>query len=390
MTVNEPVGAWLIGARGSIGSTLIASHWWIKHGGGPSRGMPTDAVEFAELGLLALDQLWVGGCDVRSTPFAQVLDQQRAEGILPLSFPAIPVQQVAAIEEDLADLSAPTPVFDAASALARLRFEIRSFRERRGLARVVVVNCSATLALAEEFEVLPTFATWPELESFIECSTSIPWGVVHAAAALLEGCAYVNFTPNPGTELPALADLALRQGLPHAGKDGKTGETLLKSVLAPMFRGRALRVLAWQGYNMLGNADGSSLRDPGARALKSRSKDQQLRSILPADDVLHTGVAIDYVPSLGDWKTAWDFIHFEGFLGVRMAMQFTWQGCDTILAVPLVLDLIRLVDYSWRRGEVGELGYLCPYFKTPLGCREHDFHRQLDLMYSHLGIAGRG
>src|SRR6185503_15130157 len=158
------------------------------------------------------------------------------------------------------------------------------------------------------------------------------------------------------------------------GSDGKTGETLVKSALAPMFKYRNLKVLSWQGYNMLGDRDGRVLAHADNLASKVRSKDSVLSSILGYP--VHTHVGIDFVESLHDLKTAWDFIHFEGFLGHRMTMQFIWQGCDAILAAPLVLDLIRLVDFAMRRGEHGAQAHLASFFKSPFGCEEHDFHAQ--------------
>ena len=158
------------------------------------------------------------------------------------------------------------------------------------------------------------------------------------------------------------------------GCDGKTGETLVKSALAPMFRYRNLRVLSWQGYNMLGDRDGVVLADEENRATKIESKDRLLGQILGYP--LHSKVTIDYVPSLGDMKTAWDFVHFEGFLGHRMSMQFTWQGCDSILAAPLVLDMLRLTDLAVRRGESGPMKHLACFFKSPVDVSEHDLHAQ--------------
>ena len=125
------------------------------------------------------------------------------------------------------------------------------------------------------------------------------------------------------------------RGTCHAGQDGKTGETLLKSVLAPMFAARNLEVLSWVGHNIFGNLDGLVLDDPANKAAKIKSKDQLVGSILGYEP--QTLVSIEYIRSLGDWKTAWDHIHFRGFLGTPMTLQFTWQGCDSLLAAPLVL-----------------------------------------------------
>jgi myo-inositol-1-phosphate synthase len=208
-------------------------------------------------------------------------------------------------------------------------------------------------------------------------------GLLYAYASVDAGFPYVNFTPSPGSTVPALVELARRRGVPHMGSDGKTGETLVKTVLAPLFTGRALKVLSWEGYNMLGNRDGYVLDDPAAKATKTRSKDVALRSIL-RDAGTHTRVSIDYVPSLDDWKVAWDYVHFEGFLGARMSMQFTWQGNDSALAAPLVLDLARLAAFARAQGESGLMPHLAGYFKSPAGVEEHAFARQMAALEAYV------
>jgi myo-inositol-1-phosphate synthase len=203
----------------------------------------------------------------------------------------------------------------------------------------------------------------------------LPASMVFDYGPLVAGLPYVSFPPSRVSAIPALCELALERGVPHCGNDGKTGETLVKTALAPMFTARALRVLSWQGYNMLGNRDGEVLADEAHKAAKLRNKDAALRSILD-DERAHTHVGIDYVPSLADWKTAWDFVHFEGFLGARMSLSFTWQGSDSALAAPLVIDLVRLADLAARRGERGVLAWTAAFFKDPIGGGTHDFHAQ--------------
>jgi myo-inositol-1-phosphate synthase len=171
------------------------------------------------------------------------------------------------------------------------------------------------------------------------------------------------------------------------GCDGKTGETLLKSVLAPMFQERNLRVMSWVGHNIFGNLDGKVLDDPVHKKAKLASKDHLLGEILGYRP--QTLVSIEYIESLGDWKTAWDHVHFRGFLGTPMTLQFIWQGCDSLLAAPLVLDLVRFTELAWRRGEVGRLGFLASFFKSPYGVREQDFARQFQMLEAWAARAGR-
>jgi myo-inositol-1-phosphate synthase len=158
------------------------------------------------------------------------------------------------------------------------------------------------------------------------------------------------------------------------GRDGKTGETLVKSVLAPMFALRNLKVLSWVGQNILGNRDGAILRDPRTRQSKTAAKDRIVSRIVGGKPTTH--VSIDYVPSLDDWKVAWDFIHFEGFLGTKMSMQFTWQGCDSMLAAPLIIDLARFAALAHARGKTGPLRHLAFFFKDPMEVAEHDLGTQ--------------
>src|SRR5690606_9106219 len=147
--------------------------------------------------------------------------------------------------------------------------------------------------------------------------------------------------------------------------DGKTGETLLKSVLAPMFATRNLRVRSWSGLNLLGGGDGANLARPDANAAKAASKQRVLRETLGYEPEGRT--RIDLVADIGDLKTAWDLITFTGFLGSRMRLEFTWHGCDSALAAPLVLDLARLTAAAHRRGAAGPLAPLAFFFKDPIG-----------------------
>jgi myo-inositol-1-phosphate synthase len=197
---------------------------------------------------------------------------------------------------------------------------------------------------------------------------------LYALAAMEAQCAFINFTPSPGIDVPAIRERADQLGLPYMGRDGKTGETLVKAILAPMFAMRNLSVLSWVGQNILGNRDGAVLRDPRTRQSKIKSKDKIVSRIVGGHPT--TLVSIDYVPSLDDWKVAWDFIHFEGFLGTKMSMQFTWCGSDSILAAPLVIDLARLAALAHARGEAGPLRHLAFFFKDPMDVDEHDLVSQ--------------
>jgi myo-inositol-1-phosphate synthase len=188
----------------------------------------------------------------------------------------------------------------------------------------------------------------------------------------------VDFTPSVGARLPAIEALAEAGEVPLAGSDGKTGETFMKSALAPAFGARALKVRSWSGMNILGGGDGATLADPAHAQSKLDSKGRLLEEILgyPVESPIH----IEDVRDMGEWKTAWDHIVFEGFLGVRMKLQFTWEGCDSALAAPLLLDLIRLAALALERGEAGPLVNLAFFFKDPVGTGEHELHKQFEML----------
>jgi myo-inositol-1-phosphate synthase len=215
----------------------------------------------------------------------------------------------------------------------------------------------------------------------------LPPSSLAAYAAFRAGCPYVDFTPSTGARLPALDLLARAQGLPYGGHDGKTGETLVKSVLAPMFAMRGLRVRTWSGLNLLGGGDGANLTEPGPNAAKSASKQRVLAETLGYTPQGHT--RIDYVEDVGDFKSAWDLVTFDGFLGTSMRMEFSWHGCDSALAAPLVLDLARLVSAAHRAGRTGPLPELAFFFKDPIGDVPHGLAAQWRLLCEFAEGLGR-
>ena len=152
-----------------------------------------------------------------------------------------------------------------------------------------------------------------------------------------------------------------------------------------MFAYRNFKILSWVGHNIFGNRDGVVLDDPANKASKIQTKDQVVSSVVGYKPQTH--VSIEYIQSLDDWKTAWDHIHFQGFLGTKMILQFLWQGCDSLLAAPLLIDIVRLTLLAQRRGEVGVLKDLACFFKSPMGCEEHDFFKQMEMLAEYAGTA---
>ncbi len=392
-------GVWLVGACGGVATLSIVGARAIARGLKPPVGLLTSTPLFRGLDLPEVGDLVFGGHEIRATDvccaateFAEragVLDRALLEvlrddllatqlNVRP-GYLVNPGTSVKALAQGGRVARARRP----AAIVEGIQKDLAEFQERHDLAQVVVINVASTEPPRElPIELADVKALRASLDQ-PRARKGLTSSVLHAYAAIDAGHPFVNFTPSPGSNVPAIAQLALERGVPHMGSDGKTGETLVKTALAPLFAGRALKVLSWEGYNMLGNRDGFVLNDPEARLSKTRSKDAALRKIL-GEGELHSRVTIDYVPSLDDWKVAWDFIHFEGFLGARMSMQFTWQGNDSALAAPLVLDLARLAAFAQAQGERGLMPQLAGYFKSPAGVEEQNFVKQLALLEAYV------
>lgn len=202
--------------------------------------------------------------------------------------------------------------------------------------------------------------------------------MLYAYAALKLGIPYANFTPSPGSSIPALKQLAEKKGVPHAGNDGKTGETLVKTTLAPMFAYRNLEIVGWMSYNILGDYDGKVLSHQDNKRSKVISKDKVLEKMLGYSP--HSITEIEYFPSLVDNKTAFDFIHFRGFLGKLMKFYFIWDAVDAIVAAPLILDIARFLLFAKKKGMSGVVKEMAFFFKSPMETDVINTHKQFELL----------
>lgn len=265
---------------------------------------------------------------------------------------------------------------NARAFIDQVRKDLRNFQSRNKLERVVVINVASTEPKSARKK---SHASWAGLEKALKQKASpLPASSLYAIAAIESSMPYVNFTPSLGVDVPAILELAAANNVPVMGADGKTGETLLKTVLAPMFRDRALHIDSWVGHNVLGNGDGEVLDSVANKSAKLETKNGVIASIAGYEPQVRT--TIEYVKSLNDWKTAWDHVHFRGFLDTQMTLQFVWQGCDSILAAPLVLDLARLADYHAAGNQGGVMSHLACYFKSPMGTQQHAFGRQMKML----------
>lgn len=390
---TDRTGVWLVGVRGNVATMSIVGARAIASGVTETTGMVTETDPVSGLELPPVEGFVFGGHDISTESLIERARRQSERNGVPDG------DTLAAVEPDLetideqvrtgtaincgAAVSDDAEQLDEELALREVVGQIRSdydsFRTQYDLDRLVVVNVAST---EPELADPDAYDSQQDLERALDADDrDLPASVLYAYAAIDDGHPFVNFTPSTANALGGLRELAAENDVPHTGRDAKTGETLVKSALAPMFAGRNLRMLAWEGHNILGNEDGLVLEDEANKAGKLASKGGVLESILP--EIEHNRVRIDYTPSLADWKTAWDFIHFEGFLETEMKMQFTWEGSDSALAAPLVLDLVRLLVHADEHGSGGLQPHLASFFKAPLGVDEHDLSRQFDSLYEY-------
>ena len=270
-------------------------------------------------------------------------------------------------------------------AVLEVREDIKRFKEQNGCERLVMIWCGSTeIFMAPD----PVHDTVESLEKAIrENHAAIPPSMIYAYAALQEGVPFLNGAPNLTVDVPGMIELARQNNVPIGGKDFKTGQTLMKTLLAPGLKARMLGVQGWFSTNILGNRDGEVLDDPDSFKTKEVSKLDVLEFILQPDlypqlygDIYHK-VRINYYPPRGDEKEGWDNIDIFGWLGLPMQIKVDFLCRDSILAAPLVLDLVLFTDLAQRSGLAGIQEWLSFYFKSPMTAPdlypEHDLFIQL-------------
>ena len=401
---ERKTGLWIIGAWGGVATTAVVGLLNLQKKLVKPIGLTTELPEFSNVDKMPeWDRFVPAGYEIRNCSFGEAADDL-------INQRALETQAVAPVRDDLAVLDERIlPGFLANSGevvekmadrfrsekltpretISAIQTDLKAFAAKNQLEHIIVVNLMSTEPVCEYFrnpsEHQTEWENWDAFRALIDSSVEspVPASTLYAVAALEAGFDFVNFTPSLGATPPALEQLAKTTGTRFFGNDGKTGETLMKSVLAPMFAHRNLNVMSWVGHNIFGNRDGIVLDDPRNKATKVSSKNHLLEQILGYAP--QTLVSIEYIQSLGDWKTAWDHIHFQGFLGTPMTLQFTWQGCDSLLAAPLVLDLARLTELARERNFIGRMDFLACFFKSPIRVEEQSFVRQFEKLEEWLG-----
>jgi myo-inositol-1-phosphate synthase len=266
-----------------------------------------------------------------------------------------------------------------------LREDIRKFKADNGCDRLVLVWCGSTEVFMTE---TAAHANVRNFEAALEANDdAIPSSMIYAYAAIKEGIPYANAAPNLSADVPALLQLAQETGSPVCGKDLKTGQTLIKTIIAPGLKARLLGVEGWYSTNILGNRDGEVLDDPESFKTKEESKKSVLDYILQPNlypdlyEKLCHVVRINYYPPRGDNKEGWDNIDIFGWLGYPMQLKINFLCRDSILAAPIVLDVALFLDLAKRAGMDGIQEWLSFYFKSPMHAPqlypEHDLFIQM-------------
>jgi myo-inositol-1-phosphate synthase len=373
---------WFVGIKGAVATTTLVGILAIKRGLSSASGIPSEDEKFSRLNLARLEDIEFGGHDIRNVSLYEAMCQNVSENN------TFDTTQLGKMKDEIDDIpvrcgivnncgNAITALYDHEEiTLSEATNQVSNdLQDYAGNEDCVVVNLAST---EPYFTPQVEHATLDNFEAAIESnSKQIPASAIYAYCAIKNGMPYINFTPSMGNDISAIKKLAKKQGVPHCGKDGKTGETLVKTALVPMFKLRHLKIDGWYGSNILGNLDGRILRNPDNKQSKLITKSSVVPKMLGYEP--HLGSRIDYFPPLSDHKVAWDFISFKGFLDHPMNMQFTWQGCDSILAAPLVIDLIRFMELAKRKGMSGLVDELAVYFKDPLDVPVFDLFSQYDL-----------
>jgi myo-inositol-1-phosphate synthase len=391
-TIKKPEGklAVLLPGLGAVSTTLIAGVLLARKGlaspvgsltqtGTIRLGKRTDnrtprIKEFAPLA--ALDDIVFGSWDLfpdnalESAVHAQVLDSKHIDPIKD-ELSAIKPMTAAFYPEYVKRLHGTHVKTGATKAdiVEQLRADIRNFIKTSGASRAVCVWCGSTEIFLEQTEVHQSIKSFEK--GLLENDPNIPNSMLYAWACLKEGVPYANGAPNLTVDVPCMLELARETQTPVCGKDFKTGQTFMKTLLAPGFKARMLGMKGWFSTNILGNRDGEVLDEPGSFKSKEVSKLGAIEQILQPElypelygDIYHK-VRIEYYPPRGDAKEGWDNIDIFGWLNYPMQIKIDFLCRDSILAAPLVLDLALFSDLGKRAGFRGVQEWLSFYFKSP-------------------------
>lgn len=381
---KRKLGIAVVGLGGAVGTTMAAGIELLRQGVVGEEGLPLAGLNVP--GMAEYTDIVFAGWDLFGEHLAKAAEEHDV----------LSHKQFVAAEGALRDIK-PWPAVGDPKFLSNIEGENKlgkiSHREtieklRANLRElisecdsVVVINLASTEKLAVEGNEI--FNSLADFEKALdEDSPDISPAMLYAYAALTKRIPYGNFTPSVAADIPALVELAEVGQVPIAGKDGKTGQTFIKTVLAPALKSRALKIAGWYSTNILGNRDGLALSNEDSLASKVKTKSSVLEDILGYEVEDHL-VDIRYYKPRGDNKEAWDNIDVVGFLGRPMQIKVNFLCRDSILAAPLAIEIARCLDLAAQRGESGIQEQLSVFFKLPMsktGRPEQAFHRQEEML----------
>jgi myo-inositol-1-phosphate synthase len=385
------VGVAFVGMGGAVATTAIAGIEMLKSGSNRLDGLPLAGVSVP--GLADYRDLVFGGWDLMDDDLATAAEKHGVLGRDELKDGAAGLRDIRpwrAVGSDkfCRNIDGRNKV-NAGShreAVDLIAENLRRFQRESGADQLVVINLAST----ERWPDL-TAKALRDMEAFErgldDSDEAIGPAMLYAYAAIANGIPYANFTPSVAADVPALIELAKARNVPIAGKDGKTGQTFMKTVIAPALKARSLHVDGWFSTNILGNRDGLALDDPDSLKSKLNTKGSVLDSILgyPVEDHI---VDIRYYRPRGDDKEAWDNIDVTGFLGQRMQIKVNFLCKDSILAAPLAIEIARVLGLAQKRGSGGVQEQLSVFFKAPMVANghapEHAFHIQNRMLFDWL------
>ncbi|MCI0757163.1 inositol-3-phosphate synthase [Teichococcus vastitatis] len=385
------LGVAIVGLGGAVATTAVAGIEVLKKGSNKIEGLPLADANIS--GMVDYRDMVFGGWDLNGADLSTAAGEHRV----------LNETQLAETGEALSAIR-PWPAvgsgafcrgIDGANkheapghraAVAAIADDLRRFKQDSGADNVVMVNLASTERTPVDEGTLNSLDAFER--ALDRDDPGIGPAMLYAYAAIEAGVPYGNFTPSLAADAPALKEFAKRRNIPVAGKDGKTGQTMMKTVLAPALRARALHVDGWFSTNILGNRDGEALRDPDSLQSKLDTKGSVLDSILGYHVEDHL-VDIRYYKPRGDDKEAWDNIDISGFLGHRMQIKVNFLCKDSVLAAPLALEIARVLDLAQQRGDGGVQEQLSIFFKAPMVANghapEHAFHTQEKMLMDWLG-----
>lgn len=370
--MSKKLGVLIAGLNGAVGNTTVSGSIVASSGKYPLLGMLTETSRFRGIDFTKLEDFTFGGWDLNDK---SAMDQAKLYKIIPQSFLKESASYLKKIIPMKGVVGKPDYYFgrknswekrcsSLSECLKELQSDIARFKSETAVDRCYVVNLtSPPKAVIEKTSNINKY----ELMQLVDRNSElISAPVLYALAAINTRSGFVDFTSSQTLEIRGLVEMSNEQRVPLAGRDGATGETALKASLAEFFQKRNFRVSGWFSTNILGNNDGLVLENKEHGKLKFSDKMELLPEVLGYLDFDNI-VRINYYSPRGDNKEAWDVIDFSGWLGLDMSLRVNLWGRDSILAAPLLLDILRHMEYARTKGDFGLLGHLGLYFKHPMG-----------------------